>query len=266
MRYFHVDAFTSRPFHGNPAGVVPLEAWPADGVLLAMAAEHKHAETAFFVPIADDAVGADFHLRWFTPEVEVELCGHATLATAHVLRAHLGWKQDTIVFDSRSGALPVRFEGERIVLDFPARGVETVEDTGVIDAVCAAVGGRPEALYRSLYNLFAVYSHKRAVHELVPDMAAIAALDAFGVIVTAPGAGHDFVSRYFAPKAGVPEDPVTGSAHTTLGPYWAARLGKQTVTGHQVSARGGEVICTVDGDRVHLAGHALTYLTGEIVI
>jgi PhzF family phenazine biosynthesis protein len=263
MRYFHVDAFTDRPFGGNPAGVVPLDAWPDDAHLLAMAAEHKHSETAFFVrtPGGD----ADFHLRWFTPEVEVELCGHGTLSAAHVLRRHLGWSGDRVVFDSRSGALPVTFEGEEIVLDFPARA--SAEEAAQMPVVTPALRAAPDALLRSSYNLLAVFATEAHVRTLEPDMGAFRDVDTFGVIATAPGdaSGVDFVSRYFAPKAGVLEDPVTGSAHCTLAPYWSQRLGKDELRARQVSRRGGELRCAMRGERVAIGGRAVTYLEGTII-
>ncbi len=261
MKIYQVDAFSARLFHGNPAAVVPCEAFPTDEVMQQIAAENNLAETAFFSPVSGGVAGR-YRLRWFTPELEMDLCGHATLASAHVLWTELGETSGTIVFDSRSGPLPVARKGDLISLDFPARpGVPAV----VTDALVRALGRPPSAVYRSR-DLMCVYENKRDVHELTPDMAALARIDALGVIVTAPGAGHDFVSRFFAPGAGVPEDPVTGSAHCTLVPYWAGRLGKVDLAAHQVSRRGGELFCRYDeaGGRVHIAGKATTYLRGEI--
>jgi PhzF family phenazine biosynthesis protein len=261
MRLYQIDAFTNRLYAGNPAAVVPLDAWPDDDALLAIAAENNLSETAFFVSGGTD--GADYHLRWFTPEVEVELCGHATLASAHVLFEHLGFVGDTIRFSTvHSGELTAARDGEAIALDFPARGHEAID---VETPLVRALGRQPAEVYRSSYNLLCVFENKREVLEIEPDAAGIAAMDAFGVIATAPGTRHDFVSRYFAPKAGVIEDPVTGSAHCSLAPYWGTRLGKSRLTAHQVSRRGGEMICELTGDdRVRLIGRAVTYLTGEI--
>ena len=261
MRMYQIDAFTNRLFAGNPAAVVPLGDWPDDDTLLAIAAENNLSETAFFVE--GGAGGADYHLRWFTPEVEVELCGHATLASAHVLFEHLGFTGDTIRFSTvHSGELAAsRIDGS-IALDFPARGHDPID---VETPLVRALGRQPAEVYRSTYNLLCVFENKREVLEIEPDPAGIAALDAFGVIATAPGTRHDFVSRYFAPKAGVIEDPVTGSAHCSLAPYWSKRLGKSRLTAHQVSKRGGEMICELgDNDRVRLIGKAMTYLVGEI--
>lgn len=262
LRYFHVDAFTSRAFHGNPAGVTLLESWLPDERMQAIAAEANLAETAFVAPKQPGGTEARYEIRWFTPRVEVELCGHATLSAAHVLWSQVGERAGRIVFESRSGPLPVTREGDQIVLDFPARPGTPMP---VSAELCEALGRRPVEAYRS-HKIMAVYESKREVHELAPDMAKIAALDTMGVIATAPGAGHDFVSRFFAPKVGIPEDPVTGSAHCTLVPYWAARLKKDRLTAHQVSRRGGELLCELAGDRVKLGGRAVLYLEGRILV
>lgn len=260
MKLYQIDAFTNRVFAGNPAAVVPLEAWPEDERLLAIAAENNLSETAFFAPAGGGP--ADYRLRWFTPEVEVQLCGHATLASAHVLFEHEGFSGDVIRFDTvHSGVLTATRRDESIVLDLPGRPHEAMD---VQTSLVRALGRQPAEVYRSSYNLLCVFDNKRDVLEIEPDASGIRALDAFGVIATAPGTRHDFVSRYFAPKAGVIEDPVTGSAHCSLAPYWATRLGKNRLTAHQVSKRGGEMICEVDGDRVRLVGRAVTYMHGEI--
>ena len=269
MRLFQVDAFTQRRFHGNPAAVVPLPAFPDDDVLQAIAAENNLSETAFYVPHEGDA--ADFRLRWFTPTVEVDLCGHATLATGHVLWTEMGFGLERITFETRSGVLSVEKASDRYRLDFPALPGSPIDpDNRLVATLATALGRQPEAVL-SAPDLLCVFENKREVHELAPDPRGVAALcgETYrGVIVTAPGAGHDFVSRFFAPAAGVDEDPVTGSAHCTLAPYWADRLGRDHLTAHQVSRRGGELWCTYERERgrVLLSGHAVTYLRGEIEV
>jgi len=257
-----VDVFTSRLHHGNPAGVVPLEEWlPAD-LMQAIAAENNLAETAFFVKEKAKGATPRFHLRWFSPTIEVDLCGHATIASAHVLWNHLGLKGSKIAFRSRGGELGVARRDDLFELDFPARAGEPA---GITDKICAAMGCEPVEAYKAR-DLMLVFDNRREVHELKPDPALVAALDCFGVIATAPGSGHDFVSRFFVPKAGIAEDPATGSSHCTLVPYWAARLKKKTVTGHQVSGRGGEMFCELRGKRVGIAGRAVTYMRGTIAV
>lgn len=263
---WQVDAFTRRAFHGNPAAVVPLTTrWPSDELMQSIAMENNLAETAFVLPASAAGMAdvADHAIRWFTPVREVQLCGHATLASAHVLFEHLGFEGRAIRFHSpRSGALGVTREADGLlVLDFPQITVEPAEIT---PSLVAALGRRPAELY-SGEKYLAVFENKRDVHELTPDMRALAMIPATGIICTAPGAGHDFVSRFFAPAAGIDEDPVTGSAHCVLAPYWAARLGKKHLTAHQVSRRGGELTCEVtDSGRVKIAGHAVTFLEGKI--
>lgn len=259
---FQVDVFTSRLFHGNPAAVVPLDTWLADPVMQAIAAENNLAETAFFVK--DKARGSTprFHVRWFSPTIEVDLCGHATIACAHVLWNHLGLKGSKIAFRSMSGELGVSRRDDLIELDFPARPGEPVRIT---EKICAAMGGAPTEAYKAR-DLLLVFENRRQVYELKPDFAAVEALDCFGVIATAPGSGHDYVSRFFVPKGGINEDPATGSTNCTLVPYWAARLKKKVLTGHQVSGRGGEMFCELRGKRVGIAGRAVTYLRGTISV
>ncbi len=259
LKLFQVDAFTSKVFGGNPAAIVPLEQWLPDATLQSIAMENNLAETAYFIP-AKPGESVDFHLRWFTPVLEMDLCGHATLASAHVLMRHLGYGKNQVRFMSRSGPLAVEREGERLILDFPSRPPEPREVTA---ALTAALGARPKELHVAR-DWLAVYEYEDAVRDLQPDFAKIAALDAFAVIVTAPGKTVDFVSRFFAPTAGVPEDPVTGSAHCTLIPYWSRRLGKKTLHARQISKRGGEIFCEDRGDRVRIGGHAVTYLEGRI--
>lgn len=262
--FFWIDAFTDRVFSGNPAGVCPLESWPDDAVMQKMAWQHGLAETAFFVRTGE----ARYHLRWFTPAVEVDLCGHATLATAHALFHELGLDAGAVTFESRSGPLVVRRVSEsRLELDFPATPPVEANDAAVVDTLNSALGVRPIWVGRTRFDLFAVLSEAAAVRALRPDFAQLAAVGGRGVIVTAADdSGADFVSRFFAPQAGVPEDPVTGSAHCGLVPFWAGRLGKNQLQARQVSARGGELWCTLDGGRVRIAGRAATYLRGEITL
>jgi PhzF family phenazine biosynthesis protein len=258
-----IDAFTDRAFHGNPAAVVPLDRWLDDAVMQKIAFENGLSETAFFVQTAP----ARYHLRWFTPAVEVDLCGHATLASAHVLFRELGVASDLITFDTRSGPLTVarRADG-KLEMDFPVRtGDGPAEPT---PALLRGLGRTPEQAIRAPARWLCVYARAADVRDLRPDHAALAAVTPGRIMVTAPGdAGDcDFVSRYFAPDAGIAEDPVTGSAHCTLVPYWAARLGQTSLHARQVSARGGELWCTLAGDRVRIAGHAVRYLRGEICL
>jgi len=259
---FWIDAFTARAFGGNPAGVVPLERWlPAD-VMQRIACEHGLSETAFFVRTGPDRCA----LRWFTPAVEVDLCGHATLATAFTLFTQLGQPGDRVIFDSRSGPLPVaRRDGGWFELDFPATPPAPEEDPAAAGRAAAALGQAPVWLGRTRFDPFAVLADADAVRALRPDPVRVAALGGRGLIVTAAGGGDgDFVSRFFAPQSGIPEDPVTGSAHCALVPYWSARLGRTALRARQVSARGGELRCEHRGDRVGIAGQAALYLRGEI--
>ncbi len=262
MKIFHVDAFTSRLFSGNPAAVVPMEVWAPDDKLQAIAAENNLPETAFFVKRSSGE--GDYHLRWFTPTTEVNLCGHATLACAHVLFHHLGFEGETVLFSTENqGVLGATRHDDRITLDFPALAREPAE---VTTPLVRALGRQPVEVYRSGGSLLCVFDSKKDVHGIEPDYDEMLALDTFGVIATAPGASHDFVSRFFAPRAGVNEDPVTGSAHCTLAPYWAEKTGKKRLTARQVSGRGGDMICEIAGDRVRLSGHTVTYLEGTIRI
>lgn len=252
---FQIDAFTDRLFGGNPAAVVLLAEWLPDPVLTAIAAENNLAETAFVIPGPGTVA-----LRWFTPKVEVDLCGHATLAAAHVLFRHVMRDADRVTFATRSGNLVVTREGGRLTMDFPARPGSPAE---VTERLVSALGARPIQAFLAR-DLMAIFDAESTVRNLQPDFQRIAELDAFGVIVSAPGESTDFVSRFFAPRAGVPEDPVTGSAHCTLVPYWAARLGKPDLAARQLSARGGDLRCRLAGDRVFISGAAVEYLRGEI--
>jgi PhzF family phenazine biosynthesis protein len=273
MRIRIIDAFTDRPFAGNPAAVCLLDGdrWPDEGWMQRVAAEMNLSETAFAHPLPPGAE-ADWALRWFTPVVEDDLCGHATLATAHALRSD-GGGPGAIRFSSRSGILVAHARDDgAITLDFPAA---PATDVPVPDGLADALGARPDAVHGTgaLGDLLAVFPDEDAVRALAPDFAAVARLarrDGIrGITATAPasgpGRGYDFVSRFFAPADGIPEDPVTGSAHTALAPFWARRLGRDELTGLQASARTGLVRTAVRGDRVHLTGHAVTVLDGSLI-
>ena len=257
---YQVDAFTSRPFAGNPAAVCPLDAPLPEALMQDIAAENNLSETAFL-----HRQGDAFSLRWFTPTVEVDLCGHATLASAFVLMTELEPARTSVTFGTRSGALAVERAGDLYTMDFPAYppGPAGADEAA---AVAAALGARPAQVLRA-QSLLAVFEAAGDVRRLAPDMSALARLPT-AVCVTAPGdgqpAGVDFVSRYFAPGFGIPEDPVTGSSFCTLAPYWAARLGKPSLRARQVSRRGGDVTCEARGDRVLIGGQARLVLTGTL--
>jgi PhzF family phenazine biosynthesis protein len=254
---YQIDAFAPRVFGGNPAAIVPLDSWLPDNVMQAIAAENNLAETAFFV-----AEGENYGLRWFTPTVEVDLCGHATLASAHLIFSKLSPGREEVHFMTRSGKLSVTRQGDLLALDFPARPPEPCPTPpGLEDAL-----GKAPAAVLAARDYFFVYERESDVRDLKPDMSKVAALDRFAVIVTAPGTDCDFVSRFFAPAQGIPEDPVTGSAHCTLVPYWAKRLGKSKLTARQISVRGGELFCEDRGARVIIAGKAVLYLEGAIFV
>jgi len=254
---FHVDAFAGEIFRGNPAAVCPLEAWLPDAILQNIAAENNLSETAFTVPR-----GQEFDLRWFTPTVEMDLCGHATLAAAFVLFAEQKFPGDIIRFHSRSGVLQVSRAGAILTLDFPARPPQAC---AMPEALAQGLGHRPAHVFKSR-DFLAVFDSADAVRSLKPDFTVLKTLDCLGVIASAPGDDCDFVSRFFAPAAGVDEDPVTGSTHCTLIPYWTARLGKNKLFARQLSRRGGELFCELAGDRVRIGGKAVLYLRGEIVL
>lgn len=254
--FYQVDAFSRRVFSGNPAAVCPLQEWLDDSVLQSIALENNLAETAFFLPIGDGT----YHLRWFTPAVEVDLCGHATLASAFVVMNHLEPGRSEVSFQSRSGELRVTRDGELYALDFPARPPRRVAPpAGLIEGL----GTEPDEVWMAR-DYLCVFAHESQVRALQPDLTKLASLEAFATIVTAPGTSVDFVSRFFAPARGVPEDPVTGSAHCTLIPYWSGVLGRKKLTAHQVSARGGELYCEDRGERVTIAGAAALFSTGTI--
>lgn len=256
---YWIDAFTERTFGGNPAAVVPLDSWPDDALLQRIANQNGLSETAFFVRTGT----ARADLRWFTPTVEVDLCGHATLAAAHVLFNELGQVESPMVFDTKSGPLSVIRIGPRLELDFPSRPAAPAEAP---EALLRGLGKAPVEVLRSERMWLCVFPTADDVTGIVPDAAALGTLTPGRIIITAPGRDCDFVSRFFAPDAGVPEDPVTGSAHSTLVPYWASRLGKKTFHARQVSRRGGELWCALDGERVRIAGQGAPYLKGRITV
>lgn len=254
---YQVDAFTSSIFGGNPAMVCPLDEWLPDETLQAIAMENNLSETAFFVKSAEQ-----YHLRWFTPAVEVDLCGHATLASAYVLFEFLEPRREEVTFNTASGELTVTRHGNRLALDFPSRPPKPAAPCpGLLEAL-----GPAPAEVLAARDYMVVYGHEDTVRTLEPDMRALLDIDLFAVIVTAPGRRCDFVSRFFAPAKGVNEDPVTGSAHCTLIPYWAARLGKSNLLARQVSLRGGDLYCEHRGDRVTIAGEAALFLKGAIIL
>jgi predicted PhzF superfamily epimerase YddE/YHI9 len=255
--YFQINAFTASTFGGNPAGVCFLDRWLDDQWMLAVATENGFAETAFVVPEGDH-----FLLRWMTPTVEVDLCGHATLAAAHALLAERGYGGDMLRFHTRSGWLAATRRGDLIELDFPARPPAVCPAP---EGLVAGLGHRPAEVLKSR-DYLAVYETPEEVAALVPNMDLLARLDCLGVIATARGRREDFVSRFFAPGAGVPEDPVTGSAHCTLIPYWAGRLGKQELFARQISQRGGELSCCLRGERVGIGGKCVVYCRGELEV
>ncbi len=255
--FFEVVAFTDRLFAGNPAGVCLLEEWLPDAQMQAIAAENNLAETAFLIERPEH-----FDLRWMTPTVEVELCGHATLASAHIIFRHLGYAKSLVRFQAQSGELTVERSGDRLVLGFPSR---PARETSVPNELIRSLGAYPQTLLEER-DYLAVFATEKEIAALHPDFHLVAELEKQGVVVTAPGDDCDFVSRYFAPAAGIPEDPVTGSTHCTLIPYWSQRLGKKELFARQISARGGELFCEDRGERVGIGGNAVTYSEGKIFL
>ncbi|PJA31773.1 MAG: isomerase [Zetaproteobacteria bacterium CG_4_9_14_3_um_filter_53_7] len=254
LTIYQIDAFAEKTFDGNPAAVCPLAVWLPDALMQSIAEENNLSETAFFIPTA-----TGFHIRWFTPTVEVDLCGHATLAAAYVLFDCLGYEHEIIEFESRSGLLSVSKEADLLVLDFPASPAEPCETP---EAIRHAFGLEPlECLKAEDYVV--VFEDEDDVLSADPNMEQLRKLDGRGVIITAPSESCDFVVRFFAPKCGIDEDPVTGSAYTQLAPYWSNRLGQDRLAAKQLSSRGGEVICRMQGNRVQIAGKAVKYLQGE---
>jgi len=254
---YQIDAFSSKVFAGNPAAVCPLEDWLEEEVMQSIAAENNLSETAFLV-----SQGQAYGLRWFTPLAEIDLCGHATLASAFVVFNHLQTSAEVVDFETKSGRLSVRREGEVLSMDFPSRNPEPCSAP---DELIEALGLRPEEVLRSR-DYMAVLADEEQVRSLAPDMSLLMEIGGLGVIATAPGETVDFVSRFFAPKAGVPEDPVTGSAHSTLIPYWSRKLGQSELHALQISRRGGELFCRDEGERVIIAGKAAPYLEGTICL
>ncbi len=258
LQIFQVDAFTGKPFGGNPAAIVPLESWLEADLMQKIALENNLSETAFFVKAGDG-----FDIRWFTPTYEIDLCGHATLASAFVIFEILKAETDIVKFHShKSGTLEVVKEGDLLILDFPSRPVSPVEAP---DGLIEAIGKEPKEIFKAR-DYFLVYETEQEVLEIKPTFSKLLEIDAHGFIVTAKGDTCDFVSRFFAPEVGVFEDPVTGSAHCNLIPFWAERLGKTKMYAKQVSSRGGELFCELAGNRVKIGGNAVLYLKGEIFV
>lgn len=263
IKQFQVDAFASKVFEGNPAAVCPLDHWLVDEVLQAIAGENNLSETAFFVPSAKG-----FQLRWFTPVAEVDLCGHATLASAHVIFNMLSYAKASVCFETRSGELTVKRKGELLEMDFPASFPKPCQLSGQLASQLGEGLGRTPMEVLAADDYIAVFDSENIVRSLSPNFSKLSGLDLRGVVATAPGAASeiDFVSRFFAPKYGIPEDPVTGSAHCELAPYWAAKLGKQSLNARQVSKRGGDISCQLLGNRVLLSGKAVTFMEAVIDI
>ena len=257
INLYQVDAFAENVFEGNPAAVCPLREWLPEKQLRNIAMENNLSETAYFVEEGDS-----YRLRWFTPVAEVDLCGHATLASAHVLFEHLDYSGPEIVFESNSGPLKVRRENEILKMNFPVTVGEQVDPPG---ALLEALGADTDEVYKAT-DYMAVLDSEEMVRNLDPNYFLLNEIDTRGIIVTAPGEQYDFVSRFFAPALGINEDPVTGSAHTMLAPYWSKKLNKKEMRARQVSKRGGTVYCTMLDDRVEIAGKAVTYLEGVIKI
>lgn len=255
LTQYQIDAFASRPLAGNPAAVCPLDNWLEDSLMQAIAEENNLSETAFFVR---SQIG--YRLRWFTPLCEVDLCGHATLAAAFVIFRFLGHADPTIIFETRGGELTVSRDGESLRMDFPARPPALCE---VPEALIMGLGQHPIEVVAA-DDYIALFEHENMVRDIAPDLNQLAQLDRRGVVITAPGIACDFVSRVFAPKFGIPEDPVTGSTHCELAPYWAHKLNKTVLHARQISRRGGEISCEIRADRVFLSGAAALFMVGEI--
>ena len=259
MRQYVVDAFADHVFAGNPAAVCVLERWPGDDLMLSIARENNLSETAFAVP-----EGEGWRLRWFTPGMEIDLCGHATLAAAYVITQFVSPGLETVVFDTLSGRLTVQKRGDLLEMDFPAYQLKQLE---VTDQIADALGARPREVWRAR-DLLCVFDNPETVINLNPDQEKLKGLKGALMQVTAPGTGthYDCVSRSFAPKMGVPEDPVCGSGHCHIIPYWAKQLGKTDLVARQASPRGGTLYCRMEGDRVILAGRAVLYARSELML
>jgi len=259
LKIYHIDAFTDQLFKGNPASVIPLENWLSEELMQKIAFENNQPETAFYVKESEN-----FHIRWFTPLYEVDLCGHATIASAFVLFNFQNYNQEEIIFNSRSGILKVSKKENLFTLDFPSVGREKVEaPNGMIIGLGSSV---PLEVYKVNDDYMAVFESEKEVENIKPDFAILKKLEGRGIIITAKGENVDFVSRFFTPKFGINEDPVTGSTHTKLIPFWAEILGKNELIAKQISARGGDLWCKLEGDRVKISGHAKLYMSGEIEI
>lgn len=258
QRLYQVDAFADQLFEGNPAGVCPLDDWLPDKLMQKVAMENNQAETAFYVRRGDR-----FAIRWFTPAVEVDLCGHATLAAGYVIFNKDGYSGPRIELESRSGILTVRRDGDLLTLDFPADPPRPAE---IPEELVRALGSRPTAALKGKTDYLLVFESQKDIESMAPDFGLLGRVPVRGVIVTAPGRDADFVSRFFAPQVGIPEDPVTGSAHTTLTPYWADRLGRTALTAIQLSKRRGRLWCRLAGNRVEISGRARIYMEGRIFL
>lgn len=254
---YTLDAFTDRVFSGNPAAVCPLEKWLDDATMQSIAAENNVSETAFFVPDDDG-----YHIRWFTPAVEVELCGHATLASSYVIFKYLSPETEQLRFRALAGELRVSRDGDMITLDFPSRPPARIDlDT----EIAGALGAAPAEMWKARDHL-AVFPDEAAVRALTPDFVRLGRVGMWALVATAPGDNCDFVSRFFAPGQGLNEDPVTGSAHCELIPFWAGRLGKNLLHARQVSQRGGELFCELKGDRVKISGRVALYSESTLYV
>jgi PhzF family phenazine biosynthesis protein len=258
LKIYIANAFSEKKFGGNPAAVVPLSDWLDDKLMQQIAAQNNLAETAYVKPD-----GKDYFIRWFTPTVEVDLCGHATLASAHIMFEHLGYDREHIVFNSKSGPLYVMRNQDKITLNFPADEPEETRDVGLITQ---ALGRKPKAVFTSRFDYLVVLDGQSDIEGLNPDLSLVNKLKARGLIVTAKGDEADFVSRCFFPQSGINEDPATGSAHCVMTPYWAKQTGKKKMNAIQLSARRGWLECELAGDRVLISGYTNTYLAGEIFI
>lgn len=257
LSLYQIDAFASKLFEGNPAAICPLKQWLPDELMQSIAAENNLSETAFFVP-----ENTGFHIRWFTPKSEVDLCGHATLASAYVLFTILGYKKDKVEFDSKSGVLAVRKDNDWFVMDFPLQPPVSCD---IPSPITAAFDKRPIECLKA-EDFLLVFDNENDIESANPDMGQLTKLDLRGVIITARSTRYDFVSRFFAPKYGIPEDPVTGSAYTQLVPYWASKTGSKRFHVKQLSSRGGELVCELADERVLIYGKAVKYLEGKINI
>lgn len=256
MRLFQVDAFNNQFFSGNPAAVVPLDSWISNDLMQAIAEENNLSETVFFVPN-----GEDFDIKWFTPTCEIDLCGHATLAAAHILFTEMNYSRDELIFNSKSGKLRVSKDQGWYALNFPS---EDVKEIKIPDLLEAALDCRVAACFQGKWKMMVLLDKESTIEQLSPDFGLLSKLDAPGIIVTAKGNEVDFVSRFFAPRLGINEDPVTGSAHTLLIPFWAKRLNKNELKALQISKRMGVLKCRFLTNRVEMCGEAITYLRGNI--